>query len=212
MPVHPAPGGARNGGGGGRSLDLSGAIGAAIRPHLTEDNLDAMVIHPAPHGGWHADVVLQEVPPGIANAIGTPVGKPERTRGEAGKAGLAILSMVLRRRTPCPPPAIRPPPAFSLHGNDVPLLDSGYQALLGTYPDATEGYGSERAAPERLAGVLGELMPEGFTPGSWRMLPDAARCQIVAVVHVAALSGLLRYPPPGAATPSGHPAPSPIRH
>jgi hypothetical protein len=45
------------------------ALGRASMSHVSEDKLDAVMIYPAPKGGWHGDVVLKGVPPGVPDAF-----------------------------------------------------------------------------------------------------------------------------------------------
>ena len=70
-------------------------IAKAQQPHVREKNLEALLIWPGERGGWIVDMVLRNVPPGIANTLGTPVQTPWRTEVEAEDHGRRLLEMAL---------------------------------------------------------------------------------------------------------------------
>ena len=84
----------------GRNLKWLEAIGITPCPDCEAgemyhpDNLAAFVIRP--NGpGWTADIVLERVPPGVPDVIGTPDAAPLPTREIALAAGRVILTMIL---------------------------------------------------------------------------------------------------------------------
>lgn len=58
------------------------------------NNLAAFVIRPN-GSGWTADIVLERVPLGVSDVIGTPEAAPLPTREIALAAGRVILTMIL---------------------------------------------------------------------------------------------------------------------
>src|SRR6476661_4921942 len=68
------------------------ALGRAQMPHLRIDNVEAVLIYQAPKGGWHGDVVLRKVPPGVPDILGSPVDNPRPTREMAVESTTALLA------------------------------------------------------------------------------------------------------------------------
>ena len=104
-------------------------LGRATLPHLSAENLEAVLISPAPCGGFHADLVFTAVPPGISNTLGTPVSTPEPTRQAAEAVAVRILALLLHRNrldlAPSPDPERV---IFQLHGTEFEVPFSGVQS------------------------------------------------------------------------------------
>lgn len=174
-------------------VELESALGKAAGTYLTEANLDALMIYPAPKGGWHADVVLKTVPPGIPNVFGTPVHKPCRTRTEAedrGKRMLVMLLALAARNAGAEPAA----PVFMLDGWTFKLLPELYEVALAAFPDRADGYGTKLQAAGRLEAALDRLCPEGFDGAAFNKWPRGKQADLLTVIHIAVLSGLYAYP------------------
>lgn len=193
------------------------ALGAATAAYVTLENLDALLITPAPLGGWHADIVFKHTPPGVPNTMGTPVERPMRTRQEAEEAGKNILVMVCAiaasNEAAKPPPA---PPVFLLSGWACKLVPEVFELSLMGMPDGAGGpnggYTSKEHAIERIEETLAELCPEGFDGKAFNAWDPAKKAELISVLHIAALTGVFAYPPRRDATPSGHQATSSARH
>jgi hypothetical protein len=167
---------------------------------MTEKNIEALVIYPAPMGGWHADIVLVDVPPGVANTFGSPVAQPHKTREKAEESALALLTLVLwldKQTKPKPKP-----PAFLFYGGAFELSSE-----MLNHPRAS-GYGSEVLALERLEMVVSELFGSAEpTKTTITALPVSDKARLLAVLHCAVLDGVFAYPPRLDRSPSGHEAP-----
>ncbi len=173
--------------------EMSSPLANATTPYMTEANLDALMIYPAPKGGWHADIVFKTVPPGIPNSIGTPVGSPARTRDEAEKIAkhmlVAVLCVAARNRDPAA--AV---PVFTLHGWVFKLFPDLFQLTLAMMPQYANGYGSPLQAAGRVEAKLDELCPEGFDGDAFNKWPEEKKVILLTTLHIAALSGLYVYP------------------
>jgi hypothetical protein len=77
------------------SIEVSSALAKATMQYVTEDNLEGIAIYPAPKGGWHCDVTLINVPPGVPNALGTQVAHPLATRADAEAHAKILLVTIL---------------------------------------------------------------------------------------------------------------------
>jgi hypothetical protein len=173
--------------------EIESALGKAAVTYLTEENLDALIIYPAPKGGWHADIVLKTVPPGIPNVFGTPVAHPCRTRAEAEDTGkrLLVSLLILAGRNAGAKPA---PPVFMLDGWTFKLLPELYDVALAAFPDRVNGYGTKLQAAGRVEAALDQLCPEGFDGDTYNTWPREKQAQLLTVIHIAVLSGLYAWP------------------
>lgn len=187
------------------------ALGDAQMSHLTEANFDALVIYPAPLGGWHSDLLLRDMPPGLPNSVGTPVAAPLRTREDAEEHSALLLQFALyiieRNRTEKATPK---KPVFLLYDYKIDLQPDVLEKSLAARPELGGGYSSVEAAESRIAELLAELAPGGFKGTEGWSPEDLTR--LWAVLHMAALSGLFVYPPRRDASPSGHRETSEARH
>lgn len=179
-------------------MEAISPIAKAFMPHITENNLHALMIYQAPVGGWHADLVLKDTPPGIPNALGTPVASPCATRDEAIEQGhkLVRLALVVARNNHNQPLPIENP-AFLLYSTNITLFPDLYEKLLSHCPAAMEGYGTPSYAITRLEQVLTRIFGhhDKITIQQIQNLTPEDRLVLMTVVHMAALSGVYRYPP-----------------
>ena len=173
------------------------AISDGMMPHIREDRLDALVIYPAPLGGWHADLVFKGMPPGVPCSMGTPVQQPVATRHDAEEAARVILGMALTcAMGAAEAPTAKPAPAsFLLYGWSVELRPALLEAALSSAPKGY--YDVEDAADLACIGlerILSDLCPAGFDGAVFDKWADRDRAKLVAALHMAALSGVYRYP------------------
>jgi hypothetical protein len=178
---------------GDHSVKMESALGKATAPHVTEANLDALMIYPAPKGGWHADVVFKSTPPGVPNCMGTPVGHPLRTRAEAEDVGKRLLVSMLKiaEMNQTAPTQER---VFLICGWSVRLPAEVYEHALGQMPEMRNGYGSPLQAAARVEQVLDELCPEGFNGEAFDDWPTERKAYLLSVLVTATLSGLYTWP------------------
>lgn len=179
-------------------------LGQVNLSHIREDSLDAVLIYPAPLGGWHCDVVFRDLGHGLPRAMGSPVHMPHKTRAEAEEsavhrvAGLLAAAMENARSGTDPKE-----PVFMLHDVCVTLPSKVFAKLESLAPHLMRPYGSAEGAIARLEETLAELLPGGVTLEAIQALPKARRIQLRAVLQGCALHGVLVYPPRRDASPSG---------
>jgi hypothetical protein len=178
---------------GDHDFTLESALAKATASYVREDNLDAVMIYPAPKGGWHADVVFKYVPPGIPNTMGTPVEHPRRTRAEAEAVAKDLLVTVLRIAETTRGKA-RAAPVFMLHGWTLRLPRDLLPSALAVMPEFHSGYGTQLQAAARVERVLDELCPEGFDGSAFNDWPIEKKVALVTVLSIATLSGLFVWP------------------
>jgi hypothetical protein len=181
----------------------SGMAKAAL-PWMTEKNLLALTVSPGEAGGWSADIVLPAAPPGVPRTFGTPVSEPLETEAEAERAAYDLLVTVLasehaRDKEDATPPAAHP--VFQLYNLELRLNPGAFEAVLTGMPPSERSYASPQAAINRIEEVLAEVMPGGFSRAAFEALADQEINRIFAVAHMAALTGVVRYPPMVAAPP-----------
>jgi hypothetical protein len=177
----------------GAELTMTSALGQSAGSYIREDRLRAVMIYPAPKGGWHADVVLENLPPGVPNTFGTRVEAPCRTRAEAEETAKRILVALLGAAELNRGKAERPP-VFMLDKWSIALRPEIYDAALALMPHMANGYGSPLQAAVRVEETLADLCPEGFDGKAFGGWPHAKKVELVTVLHIAALSGLYTWP------------------
>jgi hypothetical protein len=161
-----------------------GALARAQVAYVTEENLEALVIYEAPEGGWHADVVLKEVPSGVPNCFGSPTEDPLPTYDAAMEIGKKTLVMLLVLAATDMEAG---PPVFILDGN---VFELSVDILAWAH-----GYGSPERAAERLKVYLAAHFRDGAFDGpAYLALPRNDRNQLLTILHMAAVDGLFRYP------------------
>jgi hypothetical protein len=180
------------------------ALGRAQMPFVTENNFDALLIYPAPHGGWHVDLKLKRVPPGVANILGTPVEKPVPTRELADEVAIDMLATALCLSEQQKAAPRESKAAFLLHGWEIPIHPDILAVL------AYAGYGETTEERRAMAAArIGELLTElcGREPFSAALFQSWSKddqARLMSVIHMAAYHHILRYPPRQDASPSGH--------
>jgi len=176
------------------------ALGEAVASVLTEAMFDALIIFEGEKGGWGADLVFKDVPPGIPNCIGTPVGDPKATRAEAMEDGKMLLIVALAQAAA--PKTIPAPPAFILNGWVISLRPE-----LIVMVRETEGmmdrYATPLQASAQIEKKLDRMFPEGgFDAAAFNAWPLEKQIPLLSVLHRAVAAGLYTYPmrqpgPPG---------------
>lgn len=187
--------------------EMRSGLAKAMSTHLREDKIQAVVVYPAPLGGWHCDVLFRDMPPGVPNTMGTPVGMPLATRDDAEKHGLdllvAVLQMCMESEASGEEEA---DPTFLLFGATITLNQQVINLLVAADPEALNGYGSKQAAIQRIREVLDRAIPgldhENFE-AKFNSATREQQMAIFTVLHIAALSGVFAYPPREDGTPEG---------
>lgn len=159
-------------------------LGEAVGPFLRVDNLEAIMIYQANLGGWHSDFLLKRVPLGIPNIIGTPVEEPLPSRQAAQDRAEEMLCGIMCAEAQANAPA---PPSFLFHGHRVDLTPE----LLNVIG---HGYSSEQRAVEGVEEMSQRVFPNGVPDGDI-VLQGEPLADFLAILHMAVLSGVFRYPP-----------------
>ena len=189
------------------SFEVVSGVAKAALAYMREHNFAGIHIYPAPLGGFHCDLILKKVPPGVANSFGSPVGAPLPTREEALQYGRRMLTGLLSAVLKHAPKPEDAPPVFEFFGMDLPIDD----ALLAAAEKARDNIAKKLGRPlnpndinEMLGGMVAEHFPGGFTGGFDPNRPFKEKAQITICIHLAALCGVFRYPPLPNGTPSAH--------
>jgi hypothetical protein len=193
-------------------LEVMSGVAQAGAPYLREDNFEAIVIYPAPLGGFHCDLLLKKTPTGVANTMGSPVAKPLPTREAALDYAHKILTgMLARERLNAAEPAAAEPsgaaPVFELFGADMPILPvftEVAQDLRQTIETLQRSPFTYDDALAMLAEATSEYLPDGDVLKAARKLNQRQRMNLVISVHLANLVGVFRFPQRSDGTPSGH--------
>ena len=168
-------------------------LGRAQAPYLRIDNVDAVIIYQAPKGGWHGDVVLRSVPPGVPDTLGSPVENPCPTRESAVELVTGLLAQIMGGDAAAMEAG---PPVFLFHGFEFSLMPE----LLEIAPAHT----SVERALIRLAEIERTLFPNGVPDGEIA-LEGEPLARLVSVIYMAAKTGVFRYPPKFDAEPGEGP-------
>ena len=172
----------------------------AMRPWVTEANMDALLIYKAPLGGWHCDLVLKNVPPGVPNTAGSPVAQPHDTLADAQSAAEDLMAFALKiaddnaNTAAGPIQEARARGAFLLYDLSVRLYPDMLAKAVQSMPGNADGYGTKEFAIQRIKETLSELLPMGVTMETTAALSRNNSLLLMTVLHIAALSGVFAYP------------------
>ncbi len=189
------------------SFEMVSGVGKAALPYMREDNFAGIHIYRAPLGGFHCDLVLKKVPPGVANTFGSPVGAPLPTREEALKYALQVLTGVLAAVLKHAPNPADTRPVFEFFGFDLPIDETLLAAAEKVGDNMAKTLGrplTPNDIDEMLADMVAEHFPRGLTDGFIPNRPFKEKAQVTICIHLAALCGVFRYPPLPDGTPSAH--------
>jgi hypothetical protein len=190
-----------------RPMDITSGLGKALSVHFKEGNLDALLVYPAPKGGWHADVRFKNLPPGIPEVMGTPVSLPLVSMADAEKRVYDTLVVLLSTSA-----GQSSPPVFILHGFEVTLSSKA----LNNLKPIVDSFPLEMKTPsyflDLVSRTVAEAFPVGFSGDRLNNLDHASMVKLAAALTTAALGGVFRYPPrPDLAPGESEPDPS-VRH
>ncbi len=188
--------------GGGYTGILNSDVARAQAPYLQESNLHYVTVTKGELGGWIADVWLREVPPGVAQGMGTPVARPFPTREEALDALTYLIAAALSTGK-----TAKPAPIYFEFFEAVVELDPDTLAhMRQAAPDA-----QNNGAAQMAAFALLDQMTETLWPGRNPSFEDVQgaegrRASIIAsTLAAAAITGVFRYPRPPAAPVGRYP-------
>lgn len=174
-----------------RTAKVMSEVAEALQTHLTIDKFEALVIHEGELGGWLVELLLRDMPPGHPSAIGTPVREPHRTRQEAQDGALELLIYAIKiAQANTKPPA---DPIFEYYDCAITILTEILDMLFVNGFGESPSYTVEHAL-ERLREIDMELFPQGFSKECADGLPKDAQARWMSVVHLAAATGVFRFP------------------
>lgn len=176
-------------------------IATSLLDHITEKNLEAILIYEDGKDRWFADVVLKKTPIGVPNVFGTPVNDPLPSRVEAEKSGFTMLVMiweqilthtVVSRDTPKTDGRI-----FLLYAMEFTIDGQTIDTMAGLVDQVSEAVGIEfeddpiERLEKALKPVAGE---EDLTAEAWNAASDTQREAIHFAMAMCLLQGHFRYP------------------
>jgi hypothetical protein len=178
-------------------LDEMSGLAEAVMPHLTERNLQALMVYEGPPGCWYADIVLKRVPPGVANSMGTPADRPHLTRQDAIREARHLLMLVMANEDAIKKEKITAQDVrvFLFHGFriDVPpkLLDLVSEVMPIGHTDT-----SADQALQFFEYLIGNIFPEGFSLEAHKALSPKDSAAFQSAIALCMLHGIVRYPDP----------------
>jgi len=168
-------------------------------PYYSEDRMAGIHIYHAPLGGWIADLIFRDMPPGIPNALGTPVHSPFRTREEAREGAIGMLAAILEISDQNEGREAVHEPVFQLY-DCIIRIDGGILneiVALGKQLGVDEPYENIDDLTRRLEAVLKEVFGEQ-KPSHDLFLAKSKdnKIKLLSILHLCSLNGVFRYPAP----------------
>jgi hypothetical protein len=190
--------------GGDLRAESHSVAGRGVMEHIKVENMVEVHVYRGPVGGWHADIVLENLPVGVPNVIGTPSAMPCATRAEAEEAAVAMIGgfvseVAVEHTGPKVPEGMV---AFGYDEVIVHLPRELIETIHGTLGTPPPGYAARRL--DELRGELpgkGPMTRERIATFS---LEQVARLQ--SIVALAIISRIPRWPEPEHMPPPSGPA------
>lgn len=181
------------------ALQSQSHMGQSLMGKIREENFDALVIRRSV-GGWHADILLADMPVGMPNMMGTPESDPLPDREAALSAGKVMLRQLCRlamenavASRDMPDKNTRP---FDLHGYifEIPgeMVEKIGESLAvfgqALFPDV------ETARSQLRANLLRLMGEDKFDPDIFDELPQEEKMRIGINMATLLLFRDFRYP------------------
>lgn len=175
---------------------------AALQPHITFANLEALIVHRGSDKLWSVDFLLHLTPPGVERVFGTPHSNPLHSKSQALVIARDMLAKVVRiceinAATPARPMRETSPDyVFYLYGfgmalpEDVVTLARDRFRARGDLDDI----GIRDAARASIANVIVQVFPAGFSMERYRALPNQAVDRLLRILIGGAAVGVWSYP------------------
>lgn len=171
-------------------------LAQAAASYATVDNFRALVVHEGPRGGYHCDLVFKSVPPGVANAMGSPAAMPFPSKFEAEEYGKGLLALVIRLGRQVGDKIKAGPPSFWLHEFAI-QIPADILAQGQAWLDANPGDMDRKVAERNLEWRLRELgLAEGCTDEQLTALrgDPVRRPALMGTITAAMLFGVFTWP------------------
>jgi len=166
------------------------AVGMAMLPHLRLSRVEGVHVYQGEKGGWFADLVFKDVPPGVPKVIGTASNLPCSTRDEAIDQAVTMLASVIRSESN---PTLEESDTKVVFEFDDAVIEIPRDVLL-----AVRNAGVSISADDAMERL--ETFRRKFgggrriTPDTINALPKQARLELMAAVLGALTNGLFRWP------------------
>lgn len=175
-------------------------VGQNLFDRLEIEKLEALVVHGSGQR-WYADILLDGMPPGIANVFGTPVNAPLASREEAEKAAFALLETTVfsideRKRSvrDMPPKDERP---FDFHGLSFVVPGEVVDAIAALQQLVPEPMvASKEHLIARLdAAMRPFLLDDGaFDVDAWKRAGEEKAARAASLIAMLLAQGVFRLP------------------
>ncbi len=176
------------------------SLGRNTSAFVTMENLESIVIYQAPLGGWHADVLLKNVPPGIPNVMGSPVAAPFKTKEQAFEGAQHILTAVLLLMKYEKPKEVNP----TFHFFDYVFTLN--QEIFNNLRE--KGLSSEKFMKSSCIDMMDDFMST-FFPNGYKNDYDKWDSKIkqlfLTIIHMNVFAGNYHYPPRQHGLPTDNP-------
>jgi hypothetical protein len=166
-------------------------IGETTLPWCRIENVWGVRLYPAQFGGWHADILLQGVPEGLPDALGTPASNPAPTRGEALIIAVELVAMAIAKSRREPAPEKPKHLIFDFHDFEIRIPVEVYDQVR---PLALADPRTREMMLERLAEITEEVFGSGVTETAMNALSEEARNRLMMVVLLSLAKNIFRYP------------------
>ncbi len=169
-------------------------VGKAAFPHYRMANCVGVNIYRGEKGGWFADLVFEALPPGIPEAIGTPVKFPHSSPEEAVEQAVHMMAMLIADED-------RPRPEPETVKAAFPFDDivvSVPSRILGEIREAMRAMPAlpeRKDAMERIEAFRAEVLGgERLTMERADALSPRDKTRLMSVVSLALIAGIVRIP------------------
>jgi hypothetical protein len=172
-------------------LEVISEIAKAAIPFHHRDSMDSVCVYQGEKGGWIADLVFNNVPSGLANVNGTPVGEPHATRNEAIAAVTDLVSAHLTRDPPAD--SAVSDPIFELFDVAIVVRRSDIERFRREHSDF-EGFEASKVVA-LLDDIADRFVEDSKIFDKLQSMSDVDRRRINGAAFMAIHLGMNRWPP-----------------
>lgn len=174
-------------------------VGNSVLENIRLDNLHALIIRRS-RGGWHADILLRDMPAGVSNVMGTPEHMPLARREDALEAGTAILEQIYKicLENESAYHDVKPGQTryFEIHGYALGLPAKAIDELAERMPPGNDNDEVIQELRKALSELLQPcIVDDSLDTEKFTNLEDARKTSIVSVVASLMAFNDFRYPP-----------------
>jgi hypothetical protein len=155
------------------------------------NSMDSVCVYQGEKGGWIADLLFKNVPRGLGDINGTPVGEPHATRNEAIAAVTELVSAYLTRDPPTD--SAVPDPVFELFDMVIVVRRSDIERFEREHSDF-EGF-EESKVVTLLNDIEDRFVQDNKMFDKLQSMSDVDRRRINGAAFMAIHLGMSRWPP-----------------